>query len=444
MYPTLLPVYKTYNPLTFDLKRPTLRLWSIGLPEGYKISFDYNSSGSGELAKRTLPTNQTGDLSGPRMEYDYDIYGYYRRYFAQGDISSSKVSTGIFINLPTSYCRHITAKRLYLLTNPNQFTDTTVSEAASWSYTRAAYPLYTNPNKVSVRTTIGAFTNETVHYFHSSMESQDPALDGKGANDGLAPEWDDGLNYRTEYWEGLEGSGRLLRTEDISHEPDIDLVTPAPPPPYPSVYYTKDNIRTVQTVTTFTDDGNKQMTTLNSNWDGSGHWKTVAETGFGMATPRLTHTNYIRTALRSDIYAYRAVSDGNTVFSRSEYEYDDSGGHLVKSIDRKVLPSAPNTPVQSTLTGLEGDVVTEYEYYGTANGSTECLAPVTGNVCRKVVSTGVPGPARTPSVTSTAVTMPSNGARRMARSRSACACANFCADTYAPSTYCTGVALWLP
>ncbi|HXC67460.1 MAG TPA: hypothetical protein VN638_08575, partial [Nitrospiraceae bacterium] len=391
LYMAWLPEPYHHSPDLYDNKRGTLRLWSIGIPpfnattlqNDNKISFEYSSTGSGELIKRTLPVNQTGDLNSSRIEYDYGSFSYCSLHFKQWGSDVGKVSGGNGQPVPTNYTRHVTAKRLYLLTDPFDLASTSAGPTATWEYLRNPVTGETNPREVSIKTTIGGYTNETVHFFHASPNPTDPD-NGKGANDGLAPEWNDGLAYRVETWEGLRGTGRLLRTEETEYTPDTMLVVPIPPPTPPNPPYTvfyKNNIRTTRTISTLNDDGNKQIITANSDWDGAGHWRVTTESGFGMASPRITRKNYFHLGTRDDLFDYAEISDGNAVFSRSEYKYDTQG-RLTRSVDRKTPPGSPNTPVPAVLNGADGDVVTDYEYFG----SGSCATPVTGNVCRKVVS----------------------------------------------------------
>jgi len=378
-----LTVPRDFNPNLFDTKRRALRLESIeyheapAIPESrFKIRFDYYHES--ELVMRTLPMNDTADTSGSRIVYTPDFYVYYKEFFYRNEEFGKTAGTTHGVT-PDGVARQVVKKDLYLR-DPN--TGTTPGEpVASWEYTRDSLASYTNSLKVIAKTVSGSLLNETVHFFHSSHPCQAfcAANAGIAPHDGYAPEWDDGLEFRTEYWEGPANSGRLMRTEDMTYESDT-----FPP------NITKDNVRMVQKSTTFNDDGGKQITASYTDWDGFGHWRTVTESGFGMAAPRVTRTNYIKvtfvhaggiTDTKSDIYNYREVSDGNSVVTRSDYEYD-AVGRLITSRDRKTSP--PSAQTSASVIPESGDVITRITYDGQS-----------GNVSNKSLAVGANTPTYT-------------------------------------------------
>ena len=350
-----------------DTKRPVVRLDGISLPGGIHMSFVYDLGGlydnQSELLIRTVPMNETGDSNNlARVRYYYNSYTYYKDFYYQSSNGGPETyyAGGVRIGATTSgLSRQIFKKELYL-TNP--FEEDTSQLTATWQYSRSESYLVTNPSKASVRVTAGGLDNETVYYYRSSL-NPDNSDEGQLPNDGLAPEWYDGLNYRIEYWEGREGTGRLLRTEETTYTPDIWPWT-----------YTKSNVRPVQTITTFNDDGGKQVIRTNSDWDNRGHWRTVSESGYGMTAPRITRTAYVERYGRTDIYDYVEVTDANSVLSRSDYQYD-TAGRLWFSINRKTVPSVPESAVNPMA--MPGDVVTKLTY-----------DPVTGNVTHKDLADG--------------------------------------------------------
>jgi len=363
-WPALVPIVDLANPPT-DANRdkgPVNFLDYVEMPLGFVTRFGWYAGG--ELYLRTLPMNKTGSLTGPRVVYQYGNYQYYKS-FVTGETQYT-FGDGI--------TREIEQKKLFL-GSPGV-------ESATWTYDRwMPHVGHATPNRVVVTTTQGSPTvsNDTVYYFRGSRAAGagDPPGAGPNPKDGFAPEWDDGLNYRTEYWVGNSSTGRLLRTEETTYEPDIVGGS-----------HTKYNVRANQQVTTFNDDGGEQLVRNYSEWDQAGHWKVVAESGTGMLVPRVTRTNYIAQGPRKDTYVFKEVTDGSAVLSRSDYAYDCLG-RLTTSIDRLTLPVSPGTG--ANLAPLPGDAVTTYVYDdpdphpcgGSGTGNDELN---TGNVIQKALT----------------------------------------------------------
>jgi RHS repeat-associated protein len=341
-----------------EVKRSVLRLKSIELPghtPAYKISFSYDGS---ELVMRTLPMNETGDSAGARMEYDYQKYDYLRRTIqSAGANSSGKIQMGGALG-SSGMTRQIVQKSLYLGAASQ-------SPSATWDYIRSTPAGVTNPDLVTVRVTKSnpLLFNDTVYYFHAShnLDGCENAPGCDKPDDGWAPEWNDGLNYRIDYWEGEALVGRLLRKEETTYTTDIL-----------SSRFTKNNLRTTGTVTTRSDDGGKQFSTQNAEWDTvTHHWKVTTESAFGMPAPRVTRTEYIPHGSRTDTFDYQEVSGGGVVYKRSDYLYD-SGGRLIRERNRKTPPSSPASAVN--LVPETGDVVTDYAYNVAGNVDTKTIS----------------------------------------------------------------------
>jgi RHS repeat-associated protein len=334
-----------------QVKRSILRLKSIEIPghtPAYKISFSYDGS---ELVMRTLPMNEAGNPAGARMEYDYQEYDYLRRTIqSAGANSSGKIQMGGALS-SSGMTRQIVQKSLHLGTASQ-------SPSATWDYIRSIAVGATNPELVTVRVTKSnpLLFNDTVYYFHAShnLDGCENAPGCDKPDDGWAPEWNDGLNYRIDYWEGEALVGRLLRKEETTYTTDIL-----------SSRFTKNNLRTTGTVTTRSDDGGKQISTQNSEWDTvTHHWKVSTESAFGMPAPRVTRTEYKPYGPRTDTFDYQEVSGGGTVYKRSDYSYD-SDGRMIRERNRKTSPASLASPVNTIP--QTGDVLTNYTYNSAGN-----------------------------------------------------------------------------
>jgi RHS repeat-associated protein len=364
------PFYNVFesDPPTYDYdtKRSIVRLSTIQLPNDDAMRFEYSGlGGSGSaLTARSLPLNQlpldgNGKIQGPRMEYEYSTLDYFKSVIrSDGATGQGKIINGQGAAL-TGSTLQISEKRLYLIGDP------LTNPSVKWKYNRVVpmpggagtNPGVTNPSSV-ILTTIQsnpAALNETVYYFRASINPDvAPPSSADSLADGKAPDWDDGLLYRTEYWEGKASEGRLLRVEEALSVPDI----------LSGFYITKNNIRPYRNATTYVEDGGKQVVVENTDWDGQGHWRITTETGYGMSAPRITRKQFNPHGLHNDTYDYVEVSDGATVFSRSDYAYD-AVGRLTTTRDRKTAPATLNSSVN--VTPVNGDVLTTYTY--DANGN---------------------------------------------------------------------------
>lgn len=285
-----------------------------GTPERYQMLFTYRMSG-GEIESRTLPT-------GARIDYIWDWYWYL---------------TGDTIQM--------VRKQLYVVPGG--------ALSGEWTYTRegaeTGTPL-TNPKYVTVRDANG---NDTLYFYRASGNQpppeEPPPLSAPDFDNGWAPEWDDGVNFRIEYFEGNGPSRQLIRSENRAYDSDRDSTTQK---------HLRDNARLNYFVTTYEDDGGKQATTENRNWNFKGLWRETIESGHGIEGARKTVTDY-GTSGDASVFYYREVSDGFRVLSRTDNDFD-SKNRLVLSADRAALPSQAGTPVNLGVTA--GDVYTVYTY----------------------------------------------------------------------------------
>src|ERR1051325_8528955 len=212
--------------LTVPPAGPTLQLMRMDYPEYVhrdgthetdSLYFGYGLTG--ELECRTLPLpkdeskscadwSQGTSLTGARaiFEYFYDHYRYLPVYLAPGSAHIGAVVDG-------TPAQAVVRKTILEPTPSNPSTWT-------WSYQRYLTQGTTNPNQVTVTDPLG---NDTVYYYRASYHpsDQDPHDNlGHWPDDGIAPEWDDGLNYRIEYYRGLKVGGTLIRTENREYETD--------------------------------------------------------------------------------------------------------------------------------------------------------------------------------------------------------------------------------
>jgi RHS repeat-associated protein len=294
-----------------------------GSTESYTMSFDYN--GFGEMSSRTLPT---GGPTGGIISYLYSQYDY--------------LGVGLFGTAynpqADSKSRHLDSKSILL--NGTSFV---------WHYTRQATSA-TNPQVVAVTDPFG---NDTLYHYHASIQDSQAQL-GLCGEDGWAPEWNDGLIRRIEYYQGTGGSRTLVRME--THEYDSD-----PGQTCAFGQRSKKNLRLSKVTTTYLDYGGRQSTVSYSDWDDLGHWRVVTEVGSDVIGTRSTRMEYLGTD--PGRFVYREVTDGNRVLSRTDHIY--SGLNLVLNIDRLNLPATPGTGVSSTTS--PGDIATVYTY--DANGN---------------------------------------------------------------------------
>jgi RHS repeat-associated protein len=278
-----------------------------GTPPRYTMQFGYENPPVqyGELNSRTLPT-------GAKIVYQWGDY-----YYAG----------------PTQ-TRALTAKEILIDPGVN---------AGRWDYERQSEDPYipgtylTNPRSVTVTDPVH---NDTVYHYRASASGH----------------WNDGLNYRVEYYEGTGPTKTLRRLEELEYESDLDGETP-----------TGKNIRLNRQTTAFVDDGGKKSIAQYRDWSGLGLWREVVESGDGIEGTRITRTEY--NGGDPTVFAYREVSDGTKVLSRVDNAYRATlvgSLELALSIERLTLPTAFGTPASTTA--LPGDIVTVYHYIDTLPG----------------------------------------------------------------------------
>jgi len=332
----------------------------------------------GEVACRTLPIarivgNACGYSGGAaqvtRYIYSHDFYRYIATFLSGGEPpkkagcipwsacqgTSSGTAGGV---APTGVTRGVVLKKLEMPSG------TTV---ATWKYDRGAPTSFTNPSRVTVT---DPYLNDTVYYYHSSQTA-----DGFGEKpeDGMAPEWRDGLNSRIDYFEGLSTTGRLVRSELQGYDAEryqFDLNQRS-----------KENIRVQNSTTEHMDDGAQHAVANRSDWDAEvGRWRLEVMSGFGVSAPRTTKTAWTRgsTTIYNPQPLMVEVSDGTRVLSRTDNQYDSSG-RLTLSIERATLPGSIGT--EPTLIVYPGDRITSYEY-----------SLASGNIIGKTLSAGVGSP----------------------------------------------------
>jgi RHS repeat-associated protein len=340
--------------------------------ETYSIFLDYDPVG--ELSCRSLPIPSdaaTDCLSarnvGPVFSYTYDYYYYLPLYIAGGGgrhpyssndcAGTTKFSIPDGIRQNGSPTRAITQKSLNIPASEGSG-----PQAHDWHYERSSTAGFTNPTKVTVTDPFG---NDTIHYYHATVQSTrtTPSEDGRKPDDGLAPDWNDGLGYRTEYYRGTGSTRQLLRVEDQDYDTDIDQVAGDDG----LLHHNKSNPRVRRSVTTYQDAGGEQTIVSSSDWDGFGNWRTVTESGFDVPGTRITRTHYFSpaTLYLSGVYDYQEIHDGSKVLARTDQQYD-SAGRVTTTISRKVLPPTIGSPAKMTLG--PGDLKTTYQY-NAADGS---------------------------------------------------------------------------
>jgi len=336
----------------------------------YSIYFGYvgpptDAYNRGELNCRTLPLVQptTGktcyDWEGTEVvfKYMYSYYAYTSMFFSAGKgVGGVTGKNSGFTAAPdiTSASRQVATKTVVA---PNTGT-------YQWSYDRSSSPGYSNPPNVKVTDPFG---NDTVYYYRGSVPpiSSDPHS-GADPEDGIAPEWDDGLNYKIEYYKGTGAQRLLVRSENLEYDADM-----AQSPVTGLMRHTKTNSRMSSKTTVFHDDAGAQTVVAHSDWDNFGHWRTDSETGFQIQGTRITHTQYLESnqisTYISGLLDYREVHDGYRVLERTDNDYRSSDARLNVSIARKTLPGSVQTP-KSVSTMAAGDIKTTYTY-NTADGS---------------------------------------------------------------------------
>ncbi len=163
------------------------------------------------------------------------------------------------------------------------------SQTATWTYSRADT---VSSQDTTVTTTVTSPEgDDTRHYFRVRI-CQDPA-DWTG--------WDYGLPFTrevslgalflsTEYFEGSAGAGNLKRAQYVLYEHDT-LRDPGPAF-YPSDEWYATNRRVRETKTVYLDDGGGWVHSVNSAFDGMGHYRFSSVSGSWSAALRSSFTDY--------------------------------------------------------------------------------------------------------------------------------------------------------
>jgi RHS repeat-associated protein len=313
---------------------------------------------------------------GPKFEYTWAYYVYVAAYLSGGHSSNKNCngegqpgtcSPGIGQRAATGESRQLTYKQVQTVDGEAQGT---------WSYCR---PLTskTNPESVAVTDPDG---NVTVYRYHASMMNEGTTPDGTAPEDGYAPEWDDGLLFETDYYEGDQASGRLVRVTTQDYDSDRGQYPPV------ATERSKDNTRVQIERTQYVDDGGREAVTTRNNWDLHGHWLLETQSGFDVTTSRRTRHEYLdlaslqtRTGNPERLYlpglmTVEEINDGFTVLSRTDNDYELDTGRLHSSVNRAALP--PIGTAQSQ-TQYAGDVKTSYTY-----------SLASGNVIQKSMTAG--------------------------------------------------------
>lgn len=307
----------------------------------YQIAFGYDQYG--ELESRTLPT-------GARIGYMWEGY-------AWG--SANPGYFGMAGGAVEGFTQAVTVRTLDL--DP-----TTVGNDGEWRYIRDAQGGLSNPRSVTVKDIAG---NETVYSFHASPKTNRPETLADGPTDGYAPEWNDGLIYRKQYYQGSGAARTLLRTTTQSYEASQGDGIGMPD---------RWDIRVKRETTRFDDDNGHVRSVENYEYLRGGLFKLRKETGDGIPQPRWTRTQYFDSD--PSVYDFQEVYDGDHLYSRRDVQHSaidaTSAQRVLKEIDRLSVPGAPGTG--SNLVSGAGDITAEYTY--------DSL----GNVTEKRVSTGDP------------------------------------------------------
>jgi len=355
-----------------------------GSPETDSQYFGYTGQegiypNRGELSCRTLlvPRDSTKTCytygGVPSFRYAYDYYAYSGLFLTAGKGAGITKSNTGFVSGPsiTSATREVTSKQIIGLD----------SNTYEWKYVRLSDAGATNPRSVTVtdqgstrdctQSTPAPRCNDTVYYYHFTQPanaSADVAHNGSQPDDGLAPDWDDGLLYRVEYYRGSGSTRQLVRSETSDYEADPSALVFQG-----STEFQKANTRETRKVTIYNDDSGTETAVSRTNWDGYGNWGTVSETGFDVAGTRNKSTAYfswvplgVSGNYLTGLAAYEEVHDGQRVLGRTDNDFDSTGRPTVR-IERKILPPTIGTPQNTTSFG-DGDVKTTLSH-DTSTGS---------------------------------------------------------------------------
>jgi RHS repeat-associated protein len=352
----------------------------------------------GEITCRTLPVRRLAGGANPcyltaspapRFKYTYWYYHYISA-FLSGGKAGGKAKTGQnqfnfgggvggHINA-IGFTRSVNRKTLEMPTDPSVSPPNMVPY--KWDFMRGETTTVTNPTKVTVRDPFG---NDTVYQYRgspSSNQSTPQPGDGLNPEDGFAPEWDDGVNDRIDYYEGTETVGRLVRSEIKDFDSDRQYQESN------SQRHNKDDVRVFRSETVHQDDGGQKQITAYEDRDDYGHFRLETHSGFEVNTPKIIYRDYIPPGgscappgyecglgvYRTDLVKFEEVIDGQRVLARTDNRYDNRG-RLVESVQRVVLPGTPLSPW--SVVAQQGDVRTTFTH-----------SPSSGNLITKQVTTG--------------------------------------------------------
>ncbi len=349
-----------------------------GTPETYSLYFAYTgldgtSPNRGELSCRTLPlsldTSRTCYTYPGAVKFIY-LYDYYRYagMYLTGAKDAGLTKGNFHSNGPSvnGASRQVVSKKIFGL-GGNTY---------EWAYARQAEVGFTNPRVVTVTdkgatvdclaTTPTPQCNDTVYYYHATQPATQcvsAQQNGSQPDDGLAPDWDDGLNYRVEYFRGSGSTRQLIRSEEMEHEADPSSLLFQG-----STQYHKSNIRERRKVIVYNDDGGTETVTSHADWDSFGNWRSTSETGFDVPGTRNTHSAFfaIVPSTSAGVYMtgladYTEVHDGQRVLKRTDNDFSLTTGRLNFRIERKTLPVSIGRP-KDTTTLSSGDVKTSITY----------------------------------------------------------------------------------
>src|SRR5262249_42145172 len=147
---------------------------------------------------------------------------------------------------------------------------------AKWVYDRGTTTTFTNPPTVVVT---DPMNNDTVYHYHVSRAYGNGI--GLDPDDGVAPEWRDGLNYQIDYFEGRVSGGRLLRSELQEHDSD--------PYNYDPFGRSKLNIRVKNSRQQEMQGDFQESAVSRSDWDqDAGKYRTESRSGTDISGTKMS------------------------------------------------------------------------------------------------------------------------------------------------------------
>ena len=324
--------------LLTDIEYPSFVNQS-GQQNGYHMRFTYETCDPQDV--ETCPTVKGGEIwtrtvpTGAVFSYSWGSY-----YYAYGD-TRQLVSKSLYTS-QADYLAHVSA--------------------GTWNYLREGVNTgtnYTNPMYVTVT---DALNNDTVYHYAGTYPNPHPSNPPPPTDfeDGYSPDWNDGVNTRTEYYEGTGPSRRLLRAETRVYEGDQTGIPKR---------HNGHNLRTSRVATIFQDDGGRQSVRESRDWNENGLWRETVESGDDIIGTRKTRLDYGDTG-DSELFRYREVTEGAQIVSRSDYLYDPRGNRIL-SIDRATLPFSPGT--ERSLEAADGDVITVTEFDSNNNPTKQSI-----------------------------------------------------------------------